>query len=60
MYLLRRHFGISAYEAEHVLPSWERSMLIERFIAEHAEGDAGERGAAPSGAPLSRVPEDFA
>lgn len=28
MYLLRRYFGISWHEAEHVIPDWEVTSLL--------------------------------
>jgi hypothetical protein len=30
LYVLRREFGISAHEAEHVIPDWELATLLER------------------------------
>lgn len=34
--MLRRHFGISAYAAEHVIPEWELDMLLEGLRREQA------------------------
>jgi hypothetical protein len=37
LYILRRYFGINAYDAEHVLPAWERQLLLEEYVAESQE-----------------------
>lgn len=34
MYLLRRHFGISAHDALFVLPAWEIDLLLDGFEEE--------------------------
>lgn len=34
LYVLRRHFGISAHEAEFVMPAWERDLLLRQYAAE--------------------------
>jgi hypothetical protein len=31
LYLLRRFFGISAHDAEHVLPAWEVDLLLRQL-----------------------------
>lgn len=41
LYVLRRHFGISAHEAKYVMPRWERQMLLEKF---REEAEANARG----------------
>jgi hypothetical protein len=51
--LLRSHFGISALEARHSLPAWERELLLE--VAKQANQDEDERP--PTGNTFDRVPE---
>jgi hypothetical protein len=54
--VLRRHFRISAYEAEHGMPSWEREMLLRLFMEERG----GSKGSSDiSGDPFSSVPEEL-
>jgi hypothetical protein len=54
--VLRRHFRISAYEAEHEIPAWEREMLLRHFM----EGRGGSKGSSEvSGDPFASVPEDL-
>lgn len=36
MFLLRRHFGVSAHDALHVLPAWEIDLLIGGLNDERA------------------------
>jgi hypothetical protein len=57
LFVLRREFGISAHEAEHVIPAWEREMLLRRYV-EQKEIERGDTPT-PSGEPFSRVPGEF-
>lgn len=34
MYVLRRRFGISAYDAEYTLPAYERELLLRGYERE--------------------------
>jgi hypothetical protein len=52
--VLRRHFGISAYEAEHEMPAWEREMLLRLFMVERG---GSEGSSEVSGDPFSAVPD---
>jgi hypothetical protein len=58
--VLRREFGISAHEAEHVVPAWEREMLVRRYVQKvRIERGLDEGLADTVGEPLSRVPKEF-
>jgi hypothetical protein len=52
--ILRLHYGVGAIEAEHVLPSWEREMMIDWVLQEAT--DPAQRPAASGGA-FDAVPE---
>jgi hypothetical protein len=55
LFVLRRDFGISAHEAENVMPAWEREMLL-RLHVESREGGSSDT---PSCDPFSQVPEEL-
>ena len=59
--MLRREFSISAHEAEHVLPEWEREMLVRHVVGALGGGEAASvnGSAEPSGDPFSSVPSDL-
>lgn len=38
LYLLRRHFRITAYEARHVVPGWEIDLLLDGLVNEVDDG----------------------
>lgn len=49
--LLRRHYGIGALEALHVLPAWEVDMLLSTLQDAAVSEMTGD--------PLGRVPDDL-
>ena len=56
--MLRRYFNISALEAEHGMPAWERDLCLRGFARETGlalEGSANRQVADP----FSRVPEEL-
>ncbi len=53
--MLRREFGIGAYEAEEEVFGWEREMLISR----HVEILSGKGSSGDSSGDLSAVPDEL-
>jgi hypothetical protein len=44
LYLLRRHFQISAHEALHELPAWELNLLLRSLAHElHQQAQAAQQ-----------------
>lgn len=54
--MLRRYFNYSAFEAEHVVPAFERELLVRQYV-KSLEAEAGED--VPRGEPLSEAPGEF-
>ena len=54
IYALRRFFGITAEEAEHGMPLWERELLLEQLVA-HESSDESEADMPED--PFARPPE---
>jgi hypothetical protein len=52
--VLRREFGISALEAENVMPAWEREMLLRLHMESMEEGSSDT-----SSGDLSAVPDEL-
>jgi hypothetical protein len=55
LYLLRKHFGISAEEADKLLPAWEVRLLLEQLADEMEALAAARGGAEPEPDPAARV-----
>lgn len=56
--MLREHYGISALEAQHELPEWERAMLLSHILAKAGvhDGEADD-GEAPVADPFATLPD---
>lgn len=55
--MLRRFFGISAHEAEHVIPAWEIDNCLRGFAREIGVDQGSARPAVAD--PFSVVPSDL-
>lgn len=59
LYLLRRHFGISATEANRGMPAWERELLIVGIRSELERAEQPAQDEPPPGGQWSSVPSEL-